>query len=141
MAGKATESAIRAVGNAIAKAVEAAVPRAEILRSVAGLEPVAALLWAHLYQFGGSGPQQAAALVGAGRHDPNLRAFRQRLIGRGKPHQVTATAAIPKLEVLAKTLLGDDRLGLPDMPAARVPEASRSLKNNRLRHRVRPRID
>ena len=74
--------------------IRALARRAEILRSIAGIGPV------------------ATAVLCA-----DMRVFYQRLTDCGKPHQVAITAVIRKLVVLANALLRDDRLWQPLVPA------------------------
>ncbi len=124
--GRLNDAAEREIGvldQAIADALEAdeaLARRAEILRSIAGIGPVAtAVLCADMPELGSIGPKQAAALAGtaARRCNPDMRVFYHRLTDCGKPHQVAITAVIRKLVVLANALLRDDRLWQPLVPA------------------------
>lgn len=56
-----------------------------------------------------------AALV-ASRHNPVLKAFRDRLRAAGKPKMVALIAVARKLVVLANTLIGHDRMWQPTPP-------------------------
>jgi len=58
---------------------------------------------------------QMAALAAA-RANPELRAFRQRLLATGKPHRVALTAVLRKLIVLANALVRDNRIWQPQTP-------------------------
>ena len=62
----------------------------------------------------GSRPGQAMAALAAARANPALRAFRERLRDRGKPHRVVLTAVLRKLVVLANALVRDNRLWTPE---------------------------
>ena len=54
------------------------------------------------------------AAVAAARSNPGLRAFYQRLRGKGKKFKVAITAVMRKLVVLANTLIREDRLWQPN---------------------------
>jgi transposase len=65
---------------------------------------------------GGRGDVRAGiymAAVAAARSNPDLRAFYQRLRGKGKLFKVAITAVMRKLVVLANTLIREDRLWQP----------------------------
>jgi transposase len=65
----------------------------------------------------GRAPLRAAlhrAALAAARANPALRAFRERLRARGKPHRVVLTAVLRKLVVLANALVRDNRLWTPE---------------------------
>lgn len=65
---------------------------------------------------GGRAPLRAAlhmAALAAARANPALKAFRDRLRDKGKPHRVVLTAVLRKLVVLANALVRDDRLWQP----------------------------
>ena len=55
------------------------------------------------------------------RHNPDLKAFNERLVGRGKPKMVALAAVIRKLAVLANAIL---KRGTPWSPSAPPPAAS-----------------
>ena len=68
---------------------------------------------------GGRAPLRAAlqmAALAAARANPSLRAFRNRLRDKGKPHRKVLTAVLRKLLVLANTLVAQDRLWTPTRP-------------------------
>jgi transposase len=68
---------------------------------------------------GGRAPLRAAlhmAALAAARANPELRAFRQRLLAKGKTHRVALTAVLRKLVVLANALVRDNRLWTPQRP-------------------------
>jgi transposase len=68
---------------------------------------------------GGRAPLRAAlhmAALAAARANPGLKAFRARLIARGKPHRAALTAVLRKLVVLANALVRDDRPWTPQRP-------------------------
>lgn len=50
----------------------------------------------------------------AARHNPDMKAFYDRLIAKGKKAKVAITAVMRKLLVLANTLVGEDRLWEPN---------------------------
>ena len=54
-------------------------------------------------------PAQSAA-----RHNPDLKAFYDRLVAKGKEAMVALTAVMRKLLILANTLIRDDRLWQPN---------------------------
>ena len=56
------------------------------------------------------------AALAAARHNPPLKAFRDRLTAAGKPHKVALTAVLRKLIILANALVRDDRLWTPQKP-------------------------
>jgi transposase len=49
----------------------------------------------------------------AARHNPDLKAFYDRLIASGKKPKVAITAVMRKLAILANTLVGQNRLWEP----------------------------
>jgi transposase len=51
--------------------------------------------------------------IAASRHNPDLEAFRDRLVAAGKPKMLVATAVLRKLVILANALVRDDRLWEP----------------------------
>lgn len=57
------------------------------------------------------------AAASARRHNPDMVVFYQRLVGRGKPCKLAATAVSRKLVVLANTLLRQNWLWEPAAPA------------------------
>ena len=66
---------------------------------------------------GGRAPLRATlamAALAAGRANPPLRAFRQRLRAAGKAHLVVLAAVLRKLIVLANALVRDNRLWTPE---------------------------
>lgn len=68
---------------------------------------------------GGRAPLRAAlhmAALAAARANPQLKAFRQRLLDKGKSHRTVLTAVLRKLIVLANALVRDDRLWTPIKP-------------------------
>ncbi|MFQ5567251.1 MAG: IS110 family transposase [Paracoccaceae bacterium] len=56
------------------------------------------------------------AALAAARANPDLRAFRQRLVAAGKPHRVAITAVLRKLIILANSLVRDNRIWTPQRP-------------------------
>jgi transposase len=56
------------------------------------------------------------AALTATRHNPDLKAFYDRLMGNGKVYKVAITGVMRKLVVLANTLLTADRLWQPEAP-------------------------
>ena len=59
------------------------------------------------------------AAQSAARHNPDLRAFYDRLVADGKEKKVAITAVMRKLIVLANALLKEDRLWTPKLPIAK----------------------
>ncbi len=72
---------------------------------------------------GRAAPRRAMfiAALAAIRFNPPLRDFYRRLRERGKEHKVALVAVMRKLVVLANVLLQQDRLWLPEPPAATTP--------------------
>ena len=65
----------------------------------------------------GGAPLRAAlhmAALAAARANPPLKAFRDRLRDKGKPHRLALTAVLRKLVVLANALVRDNRLWTPE---------------------------
>ncbi len=56
------------------------------------------------------------AALTATRFNPELKAFHERLLGKGKVYKVAITGVMRKLVVLANTLLTADRLWQPEAP-------------------------
>lgn len=56
------------------------------------------------------------AALAAARANPDLSAFRARLIAAGKPHRVALTAVLRKLVILADALIRDHRTWTPQRP-------------------------
>ena len=63
----------------------------------------------------GVGETLAAVLLSAIQHNPVIRAFYQRLVGRGKPRKVALTACMRKMLTILNAILREETVWNPQI--------------------------
>ena len=124
---KAILTSIRGVGTVAATWLLVGLPElghctARAAAKLAGLAPIvhdSGLMAGQRHIRGGRGDVRRGiymAALSASQHNPDLKAFCNRLTGNGKPFKLAMTGVMRKLVVLANTLLSQDRHWLPEAP-------------------------